>query len=87
MTDTTISLDFLAEQQKRIIDDMRQTRIEHRAGLQAVRDDMDVLKASFGELTARMVVITAMVQRLENASRNQQDINMLILDRLSELSK
>lgn len=82
---TEIDLKFLQRQQERILDEMRQMRIEHRGSIQNVRDDMDVLRASFGTLTASMRELTAMVQRLENASRNQQDINTLILDQLREL--
>lgn len=89
---TEIDLKFLQRQQERILDEMRQMRIEHRGAIQGMRDDMDVLRASFGALTgnfgaltAGMRELTTMVQRLENASRNQQDINTLILDRLSAL--
>lgn len=78
-----IDLKFLQRQQERILDEMRQMRIEHRGALQGVRDDMDVLKASFGTLTASIRELTAMVHGLGNASRNQQDSITLILDRLA----
>jgi prefoldin subunit 5 len=82
-----IDLTFLQRQQEQILDEMRQMRIEHRDAIQGVRDDMDVLKASIGALSARMQELTTMGQRLENASGNQQDVNTLILDRLSKLTE
>jgi len=65
---------------ERILDELAIMRLEHRATLQAVRDGMDVLKASIG-------VLQAMMHGIENANRNQQQINTLILDRLSKLTE
>jgi uncharacterized coiled-coil protein SlyX len=75
-----VTLEFLQRQQERILDELATMRIEHRATLQAVRDDMGVLTASVG-------VLRAMMQGIENANRNQQQINTLILDRLSKLAE
>ena len=75
-----VTLEFLQRQQERILDELAAMRIEHRATLQAVRDDMGVLTASVG-------VLRAMMQGIENANRNQQQINTLILDRLSKLAE
>jgi hypothetical protein len=65
---TEIDLTFISRQQDWILRELAEMRLEHRAGLQGVRDDMDVLKA--------------MVAGLTNASRNQADINALIFEQL-----
>jgi hypothetical protein len=63
-----VSFEFLQHQQEKILLELATMRLEHRSTAISLRDDVAVL--------------TSMVQRLEHASRNQQDVNTLILYRL-----
>jgi DNA polymerase/3'-5' exonuclease PolX len=82
-----IDLTFLQQQQQRILDELAEMRLEHRSTVQWMRDSGDVLSMSAASLQANMNELKAMIHRLENASRTQQDVNTLILERLGKLQQ
>lgn len=70
MTDD-VDLSFLAKQQSRILNELAEMRIESRSMAANLRDDISVL--------------TAMVLRLENTSRNQREFNVHVIERVRKL--
>ncbi len=66
-----VDLSFLAKQQSRILSELAEMRIESRSTATNLRDDISVL--------------TAMVLRLENTSRNQREFNVHVIERVRKL--
>lgn len=67
-----VDLSFITRQQEAILQEMAAMRVEHRAAITGVRDDIGVL--------------TAMMVRLDHAVRSQHETNALIFDRLRKLA-
>ena len=70
---TEITLEFIAKQLERVLSEQARMRLEHRASLQEVKDELAVL--------------TTMVMQFNNATRNQRDLNNLMFEQLRKLEE